>query len=114
MPSTLIRAALLTLSGTASVRLREVADKAPRCDVKLRVGSLLRVVYAVASRLVENGLVLGCPIEGCGQWILGPWDLEHTAAEHPGWTATDELLRPCPNQRQRVVFRRSGARDDDV
>ena len=27
----------------------------------------------------------GCPIEGCGRWVLGPWDLEgHTAAEHPG------------------------------
>jgi hypothetical protein len=30
----------------------------------------------------------GCPITGCGQWVIGPWDLEwHTAAEHPGWTA---------------------------
>ncbi len=50
----------------------------------------------------------GCPIQGCGQWVIGPWDLEgHTAAEHPGWTATYELLRPYPNQRQRVVYRRS-------
>jgi hypothetical protein len=50
----------------------------------------------------------GCPIGGRGQWFLGPWDLEgHTAAEHPGWTATYELLRPYPNQRQRVVYRRS-------
>jgi hypothetical protein len=50
----------------------------------------------------------GCPIDGCGRWFLGPWDLEgHTAAEHPGWTATYELLRPYPNQRQRVVYRRS-------
>jgi hypothetical protein len=50
----------------------------------------------------------GCPIEGCGRWFLGPWDLEgHSAAEHPGWTATYELLRPYPNQRQRVVYRRS-------
>ena len=49
----------------------------------------------------------GCPIDGCGKWVLGPWDLEgHTAAAHPGWTATYELLRPYPNQRQRVVFRR--------
>jgi hypothetical protein len=49
----------------------------------------------------------GCPIEGCGRWFLGPWYLEgHTAAEHPGWTATYELLRPYPNQRQRVVYRR--------
>jgi hypothetical protein len=49
----------------------------------------------------------GCPIEGCGQWFLGPWYLEwHTAAEHPGWTATYELLRPYPNQRMRVVYRR--------
>jgi hypothetical protein len=39
----------------------------------------------------------GCSIDGCGQWFLGPWDLEwHTAAEHPGWTATYELLRPYP------------------
>jgi hypothetical protein len=50
----------------------------------------------------------GCPIEGCGQWVLGPWELEaHTVAEHPGWTATYELLRPYPNQRQRVVYRRA-------
>ena len=50
----------------------------------------------------------GCPIDGCGRWVLGPWDLEgHTTAEHPGWTATYELLRPYPNQRQRVTYRRS-------
>jgi hypothetical protein len=50
----------------------------------------------------------GCPIDGCGRWVLGPWDLEwHTAAEHPDWMATYELLRPYPNQRQRVVYRRS-------
>jgi hypothetical protein len=49
----------------------------------------------------------GCPIEGCGRWFLGPWDLEgHTAAEHQGWTATYELLL-YPNQRQRVIHRRS-------
>jgi hypothetical protein len=50
----------------------------------------------------------GCPIKGCGRWVLGPWDLEgHTAAEHPDWTATYELLRPYPNQRMRVGDRRS-------
>jgi hypothetical protein len=50
----------------------------------------------------------GCPIEGCGHWFPGPWYLEwHTEAEHPGWTATYDLLRPYPNQRQRVVYRRS-------
>ena len=50
----------------------------------------------------------GCPIDGCGRWVIGPWDLEgHTAAEHPGWTATYELLRPYPNQRQRVVYRQA-------
>jgi hypothetical protein len=49
----------------------------------------------------------GCPLDGCGQWVIGPWDLEaHTAAQHPGWVATYELLRPYPNQRVRVVFRR--------
>jgi len=36
--------------------------------------------------------------------LLGPWHLEeHTAAEHPGWTATYQLLQSYPNQRQRVV-----------
>jgi hypothetical protein len=50
----------------------------------------------------------GCPIKGCGRWVLGPWDLEgHATAEHPDWTATYELLRPYPNQRQRVVYRRN-------
>jgi hypothetical protein len=49
----------------------------------------------------------GCPLEGCGHRVIGPWELEdHTAAEHPGWVAVYELLRPYPNQRQRVVFRR--------
>jgi hypothetical protein len=48
----------------------------------------------------------GCPINGCGKWFPGPWYLEgHAAAEHPGWMATYELLRPYPNQRQRVVYR---------
>ena len=42
----------------------------------------------------------GCPIQDCGRRVVGPWELEwHTAAEHPGWTATYELLRPYPNQR---------------
>jgi hypothetical protein len=55
----------------------------------------------------EPWLKWGCPIDDCGQWFIGPWDLEwHTEAEHPGWTATYELLRPYPNQRQRVVYRR--------
>jgi hypothetical protein len=44
----------------------------------------------------------GCPIEGCDRWFLGPWDLEgHTAAAHPGWTATYELLRPYPGNAAR-------------
>ena len=45
---------------------------------------------------------------------MGPagyrWDLEwHTEAEHPGWVATYKRLRPYPNQRTRVVYRRSTA-----
>jgi hypothetical protein len=44
----------------------------------------------------------GCPIEGCGYWVVLPWWLEaHTAAEHPGWVATWEA------ERDRVVCRRS-------
>jgi len=42
------------------------------------------------------------------QVVHRSWDLEgHAAAEHPDWSATYELLRPYPNQRQRVVYRRS-------
>jgi hypothetical protein len=48
----------------------------------------------------------GCPIEGCGHRVIGPWELEeHTAAVHSGWVATYELLRPYPNQHLRVVYR---------
>jgi hypothetical protein len=43
-----------------------------------------------------------------GKWFIGPWYLEwHTEAEDPAWTATCELLRPYPNQRKWVVYRRS-------
>jgi hypothetical protein len=46
----------------------------------------------------------GCPLEGCGRWFLGPWDLERrTAAEHPGRTGTHELLRPYPNLHRRLT-----------
>jgi hypothetical protein len=56
----------------------------------------------------EPWLKWGCPIKGCGHRVIGPWELEdHTAAEHPGWEARYELLRPYPNQLQRVVFRRA-------
>jgi hypothetical protein len=66
------------------------------------------------ARLPRPGPALGtvglCPIDGCGQWFIGPWYLEwHTAAEHPDWTATYQLLRPYPHQRQRVVYRRSAS-----
>jgi hypothetical protein len=55
----------------------------------------------------EPWLKWGCPIEGCGWRCIGPDELEgHAAAEHPGWMATYELLRPYPDQLQRVVFRR--------
>jgi hypothetical protein len=55
---------------------------------------------------------VGLPIDGCGKWFPGPGHLEgHTAAEHLGWTATYELLRPYPNQRQRVVYRRAPPAD---
>jgi hypothetical protein len=54
----------------------------------------------------EPRLKWGCPIEGCGHRVIIPHELEaHTTAEHPGWTATYELLRPYPNQLQRVVYR---------
>jgi hypothetical protein len=54
----------------------------------------------------EPWLKWGCPLEGCGHRVIGPWELEeHAAAEHPGWVARYELLRPYPNQLQRVVFR---------
>jgi hypothetical protein len=51
----------------------------------------------------------GLPIvRGPSKWFPGSWDLEwHSAAQHPDWTASYELLRPYPNQRQRVVDRQS-------
>jgi hypothetical protein len=49
----------------------------------------------------------GCPLAGGHLWVILPWDLEtHTAADHPGWVARYELVRPLPRQDQRVVFRR--------
>ena len=37
--------------------------------------------------------------------LLVPRSLEgHTEAEHPGWAAEYQLLRPYPNQRMRVVY----------
>jgi hypothetical protein len=69
--------------------------------------------YAPAAELLgphdpgEPWLKWGCPLEGCGWRSIGPDELEgHTAEEHPGWVAVYELLRPYPNQLQRVVFRR--------
>jgi hypothetical protein len=54
----------------------------------------------------EPWLKWRCPIEGCGHRVIGPWELEdHAAAAHPGWVATYELVRPYPNQLQRVVYR---------
>jgi hypothetical protein len=47
----------------------------------------------------------GCPL--CPYWAGLPWFLEgHTDAEHPGWTASYELVRPLPRQVLRVVYRR--------
>ena len=49
----------------------------------------------------------GCPLPGCDCWVILPWDLEtHATADHPGWVARYELVRPLPRQHERVVFRR--------
>jgi hypothetical protein len=62
----------------------------------------------------EPWLKWGCPIPGCGHRVIIPDALErHTAAEHPGWTATYELLRPYPNQLERVVYRQVEAPPSD-
>jgi hypothetical protein len=53
----------------------------------------------------EPWLQLACPIQGCSHRVIGPWNWRITAAEPPGWVATYELLRPYPNQLQRVVYR---------
>jgi hypothetical protein len=46
----------------------------------------------------------GCAL--CQYRAIEPEALEvHAAAEHPGWVARYELLRPYPNQLQRVVYR---------
>lgn len=41
------------------------------------------------------------------QCFIAPWLEEHTAAEHPGWTARFEIVRPYPSQVLRVVYTRS-------
>ena len=47
---------------------------------------------------------MGLSDRGLRPLVARPWYLEeHTAAEHPGWTATYQLLQSYPNQRQRVV-----------
>jgi hypothetical protein len=49
----------------------------------------------------------GCPLPGCGQWVILPWALEaHATVDHPCWVARYELVRPLPDQYERVVFRR--------
>ena len=54
----------------------------------------------------ESWLKWGCPIQGCGHRVIIPHELEgHTAAEHPGWVARYELVRPYPDQLDRVVHR---------
>lgn len=45
----------------------------------------------------------------CPYQVFWGRDLEdHTAQQHPGWTATFEILTPYPHQRLRVIYRRSG------
>jgi hypothetical protein len=62
----------------------------------------------------EPWLEWSCPIEGCGYRVALPWWLEgHTAAEHPGWTATYELVRPLPRQVLQVVYRRVAGQGSD-
>jgi hypothetical protein len=54
----------------------------------------------------EPWLKWGCPLEGCGHRVIGPWELEEqAAAEHPGWGPAMSSSGPTPNQLQRVVFR---------
>jgi hypothetical protein len=50
----------------------------------------------------------------CPQQVFWPGDLEdHTAQQHPGWTAEFEIVQPYPRQGLRVVYRRlDGARPD--
>ena len=44
-----------------------------------------------------------CP----AQCFAPDWLEDHTAAEHPGWTARYEILRPYPRQLLRVVYCRT-------
>jgi len=41
------------------------------------------------------------------QCFVPTWLEGHTAAEHPGWTARYEVVRPYPRQVLRVVYRRA-------
>jgi hypothetical protein len=92
----------------AGLRPSQLAETATPSSLSSPSRAISARTPCSAPRPRQSRAKWGCPIEGCGRWFLGPWDLEgHTAAEHPGWTATYELLRPYPNQRQRVVYRRS-------
>jgi hypothetical protein len=95
--------------GTSTGPFREVEG----LFTVLMCGRCFAARHTPAAKLVahhdpgEPWLKWGCPIQGCGHRVIGPDELEgHTAAEHPGWVARYELLRPYPNQLQRVVFHR--------
>jgi hypothetical protein len=75
------------------------------CIPCLEVRQAQRTCCLASTTRATHGNRCGCPIQGCGKWFIGPWDLEwHTAAEHPGWMATYKLaedLMPFGNNDQR-------------
>jgi hypothetical protein len=101
-------------SGAALLVLRDLAG--PFREVE----GLFTVLMCVSCRAVRSGdlgevlayhdpgqpwLQWGCPLEGCRLWVVLPEDLEgHTAAEHPGWVARYELVRPLPDQLERHLW----------
>jgi hypothetical protein len=80
--------------------------------------TVLICIPCLEVRQAQPGTLLGLhdPGQPWEKWVVqstaaaagstAPGPGGHTAAEHPGWTATYELVRPYPNQHQRVVFRR--------
>jgi hypothetical protein len=80
-----------------------------RCQAARGLGDELLAAYDPG----QPHLQWTCPL--CPQQVFWPGDLEgHTAQQHPGWTATFEILRPYPRQRLRVVYRRSGGSSSDA
>jgi hypothetical protein len=74
----------------------------PRCQAARGHGGEVLAAYDPGQPYLQWTCAL-CPYQ-----VFWGRDLEgHTAQQHPGWTATFEIVQPYPHQRLQVVYRRS-------